>query len=126
MAAVINHSRLRRMKIDETSFGSIRVDGRCYRHDILILPPRVVPSWWRQEGHRLALADLAEVLAYAPEILVIGTGAYGRLQVPAETLAALAQTVAQVEVHPTEAAARRFNELSDEGRRVGAALHLTC
>ena len=51
------------MAIDQYSFGQIDIDGRRYDADVIILPDRVLSSWWREEGHNLCEADLAEVLA---------------------------------------------------------------
>jgi hypothetical protein len=47
-----------------------------------VLPDRVVPNWWRREGHSLALEDFAEVEDELPENLILGTGAHGRLSPP--------------------------------------------
>ena len=77
------------MTIDAYAFGEIRIDGTPYRSDVIIWPDRVKCPWWRGQGHVLAADDLAEVLAVPPRLLVIGTGYYGRMAVPRETLAAL-------------------------------------
>jgi hypothetical protein len=64
-------------RIDHYEFGRIVVDGQQERRDLIILPHRVVRSWWRQDGHALILEDLGEVVDDLPEHLVIGTGAHG-------------------------------------------------
>jgi hypothetical protein len=45
-----------------------------------VLPERVVPGWWRTEGHRLLLEDLDEVLDELPDRLLVGTGAYQQMR----------------------------------------------
>lgn len=112
--------------IDRYSFGQIVVDGQTYRSDVLIFPTRVDASWWRVTGHELAVADLADVLAVPPEVLVVGTGRYGRLAVLPETEQALAAQGVQLVVQPTKAACETFNEMAATGKHIVAALHLTC
>ena len=114
------------MKIDSYKFGEIVVDGQTYDRDLLILADRVVSGWWRAEGHKLALADLGEVLADPLQVLVVGTGRYGRLSVLPETQQALAAQDVELVARPTKAACQTFNEMTSAGRRVVAALHLTC
>jgi hypothetical protein len=57
-------------RIDHYEFGRIVVDGREETSDLIILPGRVVPSWWRRDGHALVLDDLVEVLEELPPHLV--------------------------------------------------------
>ena len=59
-------------RIDHYEFGRIVVDGQEERRDLIILPHRVVRSWWRQDGHVLILEGLDEVVDDLPEHLVRG------------------------------------------------------
>lgn len=120
-------------QVEKYDFGVIRVDGKEYRRDVIIYPgagstgeaARVNGSWWRKEGHRLDKADLNEVVAAKPEVLVVGTGYYSCMQVPAETLEFLQNVGIEVYAEPTTQACQKYNELKDI-RKVVAALHLTC
>jgi hypothetical protein len=114
------------MHIEGYGFGRIKIDGSAYTKDVLLLPPRVLSPWWRREGHELVMADLGEVIAYAPETLVIGTGAHGLMKVLPETMEQLESADIKLEALPTEGACRRFAELFDQGRRVAGGFHLTC
>jgi hypothetical protein len=114
------------MKIDHFSYGSIKIDGELYGNDVLILPPTVSSSWWRRDGHRLCVDDLAEVIAFGADSLVVGSGVSNMLQVPPSTIRDMESTGTRVEILPTPAAVERFNQLMLEGERVAAALHLTC
>jgi hypothetical protein len=105
-------------------FGRVTVDGRQETHDVIVLPDRVVRDWWRKDGHSLVLDDLADVLDDLPERLLVGTGAYGRLQPDPSTLEALRSRGVEVEVLPTADAVERYGELDPQ--RTAAALHLTC
>ena len=112
--------------IDSYRLGCIVIDGHTYRRDLLILSGRVDPTWWRLKAHELAVVDLEGLLASPPDVLVVGTGQYGRLSILPETERALAALDVQIISQPTEAACQTFNQLISQGRRVDAALHLTC
>ncbi len=113
-------------RIEAYEFGRIRVDGREYRADVIVLPERVVADWWRLEGHSLAPEDLKEVVEAKAKVLVVGTGAYGLVTVPDATVTYLGSYGIKVETYNTEKAVRRYNELAESGERVAAGLHLTC
>jgi hypothetical protein len=111
-------------RIEGYRFGRVLVDGGEQTRDVIVLPKRVVTGWWRADGHRLVLADLADVLDELPERLVVGMGAYAQMRPDPETLDELRQRGVEVEALPTEEAVRRYGEL--DPRRTAAALHLTC
>jgi hypothetical protein len=114
------------MSVEAYSFGRIRIDGSEYTSDVLVFPERVRERWWRREGHNLCMEDLAEALAEKPATLVIGTGYYGNMQVPKETLEALRARGIEVRIHRTGEAVEELNRLQREFARVIGALHLTC
>jgi hypothetical protein len=113
------------MHIDSYEFGSIVIDGRTYRSDLLIWPGHLKADWWRLEGHLLQLADVAEALAAEPQVLVVGTGAYGNMVVAPELLSYLNGEGIELVARPTREACGSINELAAK-RRLAAALHLTC
>ena len=112
--------------IEDYGFGRIVIDGKTYRQDVIVFPDRVKSDWWRREGHSLCLEDLEEVLRDPPEVLVVGTGYLGLMRVPREVREKLEEMGIRVVVEKTGKAYRTFNKLLSEGRRVVAALHLTC
>ena len=112
-------------KIDSYQFGLIVIDGRKYKHDVIIRTDGVLPNWWRAEGHSLSMDDLKTALEVQPRVLIIGTGANGRMQVPAETMHKLEESGVDVIVNPTAQACEIYNEIRAEGGVV-AGLHLTC
>jgi len=114
------------VRIDSYSFGRIVIDGTEYTSDVIIYPDRVDASWWRREGHVLVPEDLSEVLAYPPDVLVIGAGHSGVMQIPQKTAEAFRQKGIKVHIARTADAVTLFNRLQREHARVVAALHLTC
>jgi hypothetical protein len=111
-------------RISDYRFGHLVVDGQPFDFDVIVLPDRVVPNWWRKDGHSLCLEDLDDVVAELPPHLVLGTGHDGRMQPQAEALAALRDQGIDVEVLRTSEAVRRYAEL--DPATTAAALHLTC
>ncbi len=111
-------------RIEGYRFGGVIVDGEELTRDVIVLPGRVVPNWWRKEGHGLTVEDLEDVWEELPERLVVGCGADSRMRPDPRTLDALRDRGIEVEVLPTPDAVRRYGEL--DPARTAAALHLTC
>ncbi len=114
------------MKITRYEFGEIEIDARTYTADVIVTPERVLDAWRRQEGHSLAVDDLAGILAARPEILIVGTGYYGRMAIPGETRRYLESQGVTLRAAHTGEAVKEFNRLQRKPARVVAALHLTC
>ena len=63
----------------------------------------------------------ATVLAEAPELLLIGTGYFGRMRVPEPTLAALRDAGVEVRIAKTGVTVTEFNHLQRHCARIAAA-----
>jgi hypothetical protein len=111
-------------RIDGYRFGHLVVDGEEHTRDVIILPGRVVPNWWREEGHSLVLDDLGEVLDELPGRLIVGTGASGQMRPDPGALDALRRRGIDVAVARTDEAIRLFADA--DPATTAAALHLTC
>lgn len=113
------------MHIDGYEFGQVVIDGHTYRQDLLIWPGQIKSNWWRRESHLLQLDDVAEALAANPQVLVVGSGQPGRMQVDPDLAAYLKDRGIDLIFKPTREACQVINDLSRK-RRLAAALHLTC
>ncbi len=112
--------------IEKSEFGSIQVDGKRYTTDIIIFPDgRVSDNWWRKHGHRLSLADIEGLIAAEPEMIVIGSGVYGRMLPETGLEEALRERGIELVMDATGEAITRFNALQST-RRIGGGFHLTC
>ena len=111
--------------IDSYDFGQIVIDGKRYNSDLIIFPDKVMDYWWRNEGHRLHIQDLKDVLEAKPEVLVVGTGYSGLLTIPPETRKHVESEGIEIIAQRTAEACKTFNRLV-KSRKVVAALHLTC
>ena len=67
-----------RYTIDSYRFGKIIINGKLYQKDLIIFPDRILQNWWREQGHTLVMADLDQVIAAKPKVIIIGTGMFGR------------------------------------------------
>jgi len=111
--------------IEAYRFGSITVDGETYTGDIKIVEGRVVADWWRIEGHRLAAADIEDILEARPDVLVVGKGDPGLMEVPPETEKQLEALDILLVARPTADAVKAYNDMLGQ-RKVAFAAHLTC
>ena len=111
--------------IDSYRFGQIVVDGQAYNKDIIILPERVIPNWWREASHNLSVKDLEPVLEAQPQVLVVGQGSMRQMRISSEVKQALQETGIELITLQSGEAWQRYNELRQRCQ-VAAALHLTC
>ena len=114
------------LKIDSFQFGEVRIEGERYTNDVIIFPNRVEANWWRREGHKLALADLDNVVAERPSKLLVGAGVHGALKVPRFLIEHLRDLGIETIVAPTKEICQLHNRLVDTNENTITTLHLTC
>lgn len=110
--------------IDDYSFGRMTIDGKTYTRDVKIFHKEVKPEWWRIEGHKLQLADMEDVLAAKPKIIIVGTGHDGVMKVAEEVRDYCRKNNVELIELLTREAVKKFNELAGPG--VIGLFHLTC
>lgn len=102
---------------------AITVVDRALARSFVLAPDRAVEDWPVTAVAELDETAIAPILALAPAVAILGSGA--RLVFPAQqVLAAFLQRGIGLEVMDNAAAARTFNVLASEGRRVVAAFIL--
>ena len=112
--------------IDTSQFGKITIRGKSYTTDVQIFPDgRVADGWWRKHGHRLTLPDLEALLASEPEVLVVGTGVYGRMLPEDGLQKTLKKMGINLILAPNDQAIQHFTRLFSE-RPTAGGFHLTC
>ncbi len=102
---------------------SARVNDRELRSSFIIAPDRLVEDWPVPAIAGLAPEQLEPLLALEPEVIVIGTGESQGFP-PPRTMAACLSRGIGLEAMTNAAAARTFNVLASEGRRVVAGFIL--
>ncbi len=112
---------------------TLRYEERCINEngvnfckDLKIVEDRIIENWWREEGHRVDTEDIADILAANPEVLIVGTGYAGFMEVSKSLHSALKNRNIQLIAEKTPQAVKMFNELHSLGKSVAAAFHLTC
>ena len=112
--------------IDAYSFGRMVIDGQTYTKDLIIFPgSRGFSPWWRISGHRLAAADLTDLLAANPGTIIAGTGASGLMRPEPDLVRLLEQKGIEFMAMPTADAVEEYNRRADAGT-AAACFHLTC
>ena len=111
--------------IDNYSFGVIVIDGKRYDADIKIIDGKVVPDWWRKDGHSICREDVGDIISAKPEVLIIGTGSYGVLKIPQQFRELMDSLNIELLAEKTDTACKIYNKLSGE-KRVCFGAHLTC
>jgi hypothetical protein len=109
--------------IEEYSFGKIIIENDTYVNDIILLGRDIKPDWRRKTGHSLTKEDLKDVIEYEPELLIIGTGSYGMMDVPADLQKELNFKII---AFSTEKAVSIYNHEINKDEKIAGVFHLTC
>lgn len=116
------------MKIDRFSFGSIRIDGKDYDHDVVIEDHSIhkrkkSPSKAYRDRFGHTPLSSGEAIPWDCDRLVIGTGAYGRLPIMDEVKNEAQRRDVELIILPTEQAIKAF-EVAEP--HTNAIFHVTC
>ncbi len=102
---------------------SALVNDRRLETSFIIAPDRLIEDWGIRDIAALAPADLEPLLALAPELVILGSGGSQAFP-PPEAMAACLRHGVGLETMSNAAAARTYNVLAGEGRRVVAGFIL--
>jgi hypothetical protein len=116
------------MRIEQFSFGSIRIDGLQYQRDVVIDRGQIrlrskKPSKPFREAFGHTPLSIAEDIPWKCRRLVVGTGAHGALPVLDDVRLEAAERNVKLLVLPTQEA---IEALRRHPRHANAILHLTC
>jgi hypothetical protein len=115
------------MRFEKFSFGSIRIDGTTYNHDVVIDRGEVrrrkkKPSKEFRDAFGHTPLSLKEAIPWKCRRLVIGTGS-GALPVMDEVRGEAKRRKIKLVILPTKEA---IQELKKEAATTNAILHVTC
>jgi uncharacterized protein len=112
-----------RLTIRSVSAGAIRINDESHSESVALTPEKILGQWHVAPIQELAAENFADIFATSPEVVLLGTGS--RIVFPPRELTfSFARKGIGFEVMDTAAAARTFNVLATEGRRVVAVLYL--
>lgn len=109
-----------RQLVERYGAGRFQVTGRSFQGSLLVWPERVEP-WAVARFEEVTLESLEPLLGLGLDVMLLGCGP--RMLLPSRTLRqAVRERGPVLEAMDTGAAARTYNVLMAEERRVGAAL----
>ena len=117
-------------QISHIEWGEMEADGLGRGRDMKLWPGGGREWDWREsKTHHvpgIQTADVEELLEHGAEVVVLTRGMELRLQTCPETLEHLRERGVACHVEETNAAVCLYNELADQGQRVGGLFHSTC
>ncbi len=111
--------------IDRFEFGTTVIDGQSYESDVIIFPDGTVEQWQRKGEHVLRPRDVDKIIEAEPEVVIIGLGTVGNLNVRPKAEKRLQEAGIEVVTYKTNKACETYRELRNQ-RKVAAILHVTC
>ena len=118
------------MEIENTSFGTITIDGKTYEHDVVVrLSGEIVKrkkklsKKYYGTSHMLSKDEAKFVFEKGCAQLIVGSGQMGNVQLSPEADAYFAKRGCKVLLRPTPEAIRLFNRL--KMKKIGL-FHVTC
>ena len=123
-------NRQKRPVINSTSFGSIRVDGEEFDHDIIITLEGEVKKRKKKlskavygTSHTISLQEIEYVYQEGAQGILIGSGQYGVASISEEASSFLVEKDCSVIVRHTPDAIKKWNKQGDKW--IGL-FHITC
>jgi hypothetical protein len=116
------------MRIEEYTFGTIRIDGTDYDHDVILDRGKVSkrkkkPSKKFREQYGHTPLSTKEDIPWGCRRLIIGTGAHGSLPVMEEVKREAGERDVELVIVTTREA---ITQLNDAPKETNAILHVTC
>ncbi|MDP3093528.1 MAG: MTH938/NDUFAF3 family protein [bacterium] len=118
-------------KIDSVDFGSIVIDGKKY-HQVLIVGSEVLERDYKRleelfgTSHKIGDWEAEKLFEENPEIIVIGTGWQGALEVGEDFVGLAREKGIIVIALLTPEAIKFYNEKAGLGQKINALIHTTC
>ncbi len=118
--------------IEKFDFGRIKIGDTFYEFDVEVRSDGKVLNWVREKGHVFLPEDIKRALSEKPEIIILGTGVYGKARVPQKTRKKIQEHGARLVIDKTKEAVRSFNMILKKNKEAGleekliGLFHLTC
>jgi hypothetical protein len=118
------------MEIENSTFGTITIDGKTYEHDVVIrLSGEVVKrkkklsKEYYGTSHMLSKDEAKFVFEKGCNELIVGSGQMGNVRLSPEAAAYFAKKDCKVLLQPTPKAIQVFNK--SDSKKIGL-FHVTC
>lgn len=117
-------------KIEKFRFGSIVIEGKKYRRDVLIFADGTVKK--RKGGflmfgsHKIEKKEIEELIKGQPETLIVGIGTNGVAKIAPDVESWAEGKNLDLLVQPSYDAIARLDELTKQKKKIAALIHITC
>jgi len=117
--------------INSTKFGEVVIDNKRY-NQVLIIGGSVIERDYKKleelfgTSHKIGGWEIEDLLKENPEIIIIGTGQDGMMEVDEDILEDLKKRNIEVITEITPEAIKIYNGKVKAGKRVNALIHTTC
>ncbi len=111
-------------KIISYSDDTFTLKDKIIKSNLVISKDHLIENWLVESYKYLALQHMDQIIAWQPEIILLGTGKESAIQ-NMELLSYISSKNIGLELMDTGAACRSYNLLIDEGRNVVACLFLS-
>jgi len=102
--------------IEKYSLGLITIDGKDYGQDVEVRWTGEVLPWLKEHSHLIDLEDIKRALEERPEVIVVGNGELGTVQVTEEVKRAINVRGIELIIDFTEEATKTFNIIKEESK----------
>ena len=119
------------LKIDKVEWGKIEINGKKYGQ-VLISGDQVTERDSARlhdlfdTTHEIGDWEIEELFNNSPEAIIIGTGWAGVLKISSKCKVQSAKLGIELRVLKTPQAAKEYNRLVEQGKKVNALIHTTC
>lgn len=117
--------------INSTQFGSVTIDNKKY-NQVLIIGDNIEEREYSKlkelfnTSHQIGDWEQAKLVENDPEVIIIGTGQSGMLEVDDEFVKVIKERGIELVIKNTPEAIEVYNELIGQGKKVNALIHTTC
>ena len=118
------------MKIEDTEFGTITIDGKTYAHDVVIRlsgdvikRKKKLSKKYYGTSHMLSKDEAKFVFEKGCEQFIVGSGQMGNVRLSPEAQAYFTKKGCEVLLQPTPEAIHMFNK--SHAKKIGL-FHVTC
>lgn len=117
--------------INSTQFGNVVIDNKKYNQVLIIGDSIIERDYDKLEelfgtSHKIGDWEIKELLKENPEIIVIGIGQNGAMEVDKEFVDDMRDRNIKAITANTPEAMKIYNEKIKQGKRVNALIHTTC
>ena len=119
------------INFEKTWFGGVKINGQDYRQVLVVgeeIEERDEKELNKLYGttHRIGPWEVEKLLSNKPEVIIIGNGQSGVLEVTSEVREKIETSGVELRILLTPQAIAEFNKLYQESKRVNALIHTTC